>query len=535
MFKFCIQTSVCISFLLIFFNPGIFAAGDEGYVDSLREVIDNHPQDSLGLDAYQLLAMKYWGTDLDSAYQIGKRGLRAAQAANDSGFIAGSENILGVTHLYKGNNRDALDHFYKVLGLRERLGQKEFIAAASNNVAIAHQELGNYSLALEFHQRSLAMKEELRDSARIQVSLNNIGLIYENLKDFDLAREYYNRSLNFPEKFKDDLSYATNHSNIGFTYFKQGQNSEALAAYTQSLEYSRKIGDQRMIGVELLHFGAVYEQLEEFELANQYGEKALVIFEELGKQDKIVESWILLGNTSLARNRSAKALEYCSNALELAHEIGNSRKKIECQQCMAMAYKSMGRVGKALEMTEQFVALKDSMHLEEMHKEILRKDMESAFARQHLADSMETTRANELVRLGFEKELKRQQSFGWVVTLVGIFALGLALLFYMNYRRNKKLSTYLESKVKERTQELEIQNQQLSEFAFINAHHLRGPLAQIMGLVELIRTADNPQDREMYLDMLLTSSNRLDKVIHEIRDAVEGEQTLDPTVHFNNN
>ena len=54
---------------------------------------------------------------------------------------------------------------------------------------------------------------------------------------------------------------------------------------------------------------------------------------------------------------------------------------------------------------------------------------------------------------------------------------------------NEKLVTLnesLEITVKRRTSELETQNKQLTEYAFINSHILRAPLARVLGLANLI-------------------------------------------------
>jgi len=51
----------------------------------------------------------------------------------------------------------------------------------------------------------------------------------------------------------------------------------------------------------------------------------------------------------------------------------------------------------------------------------------------------------------------------------------------------KGINENLETVIKDRTYELEIKNKALEEYAFINAHKLRAPLARILGLVHLMK------------------------------------------------
>ncbi len=88
---------------------------------------------------------------------------------------------------------------------------------------------------------------------------------------------------------------------------------------------------------------------------------------------------------------------------------------------------------------------------------------------------------------------------------------------------NEELTTLnenLERTVKKRTFELETQNQQLTEYAFINSHILRAPLARILGLANLIAQQENSARDKQLLDALIISSNELDLIIRKISDVL---------------
>ncbi len=80
------------------------------------------------------------------------------------------------------------------------------------------------------------------------------------------------------------------------------------------------------------------------------------------------------------------------------------------------------------------------------------------------------------------------------------------------------LNESLEETVLHRTQELETQNTQLTEYAFINSHLLRAPLSRILGLSYLLtKEATSIKDQEL-LNALMASTNEMDAIIRRISD-----------------
>lgn len=79
----------------------------------------------------------------------------------------------------------------------------------------------------------------------------------------------------------------------------------------------------------------------------------------------------------------------------------------------------------------------------------------------------------------------------------------------------------LEMLVKQRTAELEKKNKALEEYAFINAHKLRSPVASILGLLNLLSKNDLKEDAKVIRDHLQSSANQLDEVVSSITKAIE--------------
>ena len=78
------------------------------------------------------------------------------------------------------------------------------------------------------------------------------------------------------------------------------------------------------------------------------------------------------------------------------------------------------------------------------------------------------------------------------------------------------INNNLEKLVKERTHELQEKNEALRQAAFVNAHELRGPLASILGLIDLLETMPVTEESKPVLSHLRESADKLDATIQSV-------------------
>lgn len=87
----------------------------------------------------------------------------------------------------------------------------------------------------------------------------------------------------------------------------------------------------------------------------------------------------------------------------------------------------------------------------------------------------------------------------------------------------------LEKKVIERTNELLDKNKKLSDYAFLNAHNLRAPVANIKGLVQLFEFKLSMQEKEEIITQLQIQVEKVDAVLLDINQRLkeDGEVSSD--------
>jgi hypothetical protein len=85
----------------------------------------------------------------------------------------------------------------------------------------------------------------------------------------------------------------------------------------------------------------------------------------------------------------------------------------------------------------------------------------------------------------------------------------------------ERFNVDLEKSILERTTELEEQNKQLAEYAFINSHLLRGPLCRMLGLINLINHTEIHSKEKELIEHLKLSGEELDEIVRKINSAIE--------------
>jgi len=84
----------------------------------------------------------------------------------------------------RGQFKEALETFQKVLLIRREIGDRSGEGTTLNNIGLVYSNLGQYPKALEFYQQALAIHKEVGNRAGEGTTLNNLGEIYNSLKKY---------------------------------------------------------------------------------------------------------------------------------------------------------------------------------------------------------------------------------------------------------------------------------------------------------------------------------------------------------------
>jgi len=90
----------------------------------------------------------------------------------------------------------------------------------------------------------------------------------------------------------------------------------------------------------------------------------------------------------------------------------------------------------------------------------------------------------------------------------------------LSHENLHNLNTHLESLVNERTKEVHIQNERLIRYAYSNAHHVRGPVARVLGLIQLSKM-ETDLDYPLLFEKIEEQTKEIDEAVKGINRELE--------------
>jgi hypothetical protein len=89
------------------------------------------------------------------------------------------------------------------------------------------------------------------------------------------------------------------------------------------------------------------------------------------------------------------------------------------------------------------------------------------------------------------------------------------------------INAHLETIIDERTTRIQVQHEKLLKYSYTNAHHLRGPVARLLGLASIYKL-DPTLGAGFVISKMEEQANEIDKVVKQINIDLEGAQNETP-------
>lgn len=483
-------------------------ANQQTYIDSLVATVPIKKNDTIQIKLLQDIAYAFSNVSPDKSIKYAAQALAIAERIKNEKWIASSNGMLAISHNSKGDFNAATIYNQKALDIYNQLNDKKKAAAIYANLSLIYLSQGNYLLALKNGFDALRIYEESHADKNTAIVLENIGHIYFEQKNYPKTKDYYTRALNIYKKSgkQEDISRA--NANIARIFQANGNYSKALSYLFKALSHNEKSGLDNSIQNNLANIGNVYMKLNDYAKAIKYHSRALEISRRLGVKSSIAINYGNLGCTYLAqekaRNAAANgnadqpsllhAVENLEKAVALCREIGFLAPLAEFNEALVDAYQLSGNYKQAFTVLEHNTALKDSLFSLQSKKEL---------------SALDTKRDVELknkdiiikkiqLRLNEEKAANER-----IVYLCGIFLLCALIFGLFTYFRRKARS----------------HRNQMDNIIQIQAHMVRGPVASILGLAQLldVTNPNDPTNKEMLGGISKIAQDLNDVILDVIR------------------
>ncbi len=408
----------------------------------------------------------------------------------------------------------ALKAYFEALSLFEESDNKIEVIKTLNNIGETYKKQADYSQSAKFIKLALDKLDEIEEFSP-ELILVNLGQLFMLKENFDSANYYLNQILN-----KDSVSIKSR----GFTYLykgivnrKTGQSDSALFYLNKSLKIWEEINYDRGIVESNSEIASVFIKQNNFVNANQHLKLAEVLALKINALDLLLK--IYQSKIDLFKIRGSKdsLVYYFNQYLKIKDSIFNSESRAEINKLSIqynLAEKEKERYKLALDQSQlankienrtQFLILLALALIISIISIIYlrRKSIQLKIAHFKLKQQKEEIEQNQ-------KKISSK-------------SLELAKL----NKELHNLNNNLEQRVIERTQKLNERNRQIAEFTYYNSHKLRAPVANVLGLINVMELTKDGKIDPIVLNHLKTSAMELDKVIYNLKNLLDLDEEIE--------
>jgi signal transduction histidine kinase len=405
------------------------------------------------------------------------------------------------------------------------------------------------------------LKEEIKDIAKYSTSYNNIGLVFYKIDDTEKALENFQKALYYKLQEGDTLRTISTHYNMGLVYNELGNDSMALANFYKGVEYSKRFNETRKLAAVYGGLGSVYTRINNLDSARYYLSLSIEQAERL--KSKAQQSFNYYTFAKLHSNNKAfdKARDYITRSQELAKQINDKQRQKNNFKLLAEIFEHIDEFDSAFYYQKMYSVLED---------EIFNEGLARNLANIQIALSEEQ---NLKVIEAQEERLTKNKQISLFLLSILALSVTLIIVIFRNYRNTsrinrqlnesskeiakqkenleknneklakaqrtindqnailKGLNSELEKKVDNRTRELISSNKDLEkavhdldQFIYKTSHDLRGPIATMMGVINLGVLESSDERMTEYFTTLNKVTDNLNNVLSRLIEVHETYQ-----------
>jgi len=460
--------------------------------DSLASLIDHSiANDTTKVNRMVILAKMLANTDPSRGMKIIDAEMPLARQLNDKKGILEGFNVKSSLYFLQGNILQAQAVGEEYLQTAARFDDKPNLVAANSLLGILSSQSGNYARALEYMLTSMKLAEEVGDRNKMAALYQNLGNVYNDLEDYDKAIDYYKKSIATIQSVTPKITVPPSpYNNIGSVLIHQKRYREALDYLDTGSRISRQINNRRSLAGAYTNLSDAWHNLGDNDKSYDYGTRALEISRALSDKRSMANAMINVG-TALSevsdsvllaghiepKERYPRAVALLDSAIRLAGLLGDPVTREE-------AYRYLGEV--AQRQKDFPLALSSIQAYEALHDTIINNDNEKTIIRKFIEYDYDKKAAIDALELAGQRRLK----YGLIAGLLLIGAIGVLLYRQGLIRKkaNRKLGAI--------NAQLDEANRVKARFFGIISHDLRGPVANLISLINLRKDAPDLLDED---------------------------------------
>jgi tetratricopeptide (TPR) repeat protein len=509
--------------VVFFFSISNRLSAQNSYADSLKSAIANYPQeDSIRVTTLNLLAFETHFSYPAQCIKYAQEARDLAEKINYRKGIALSYRYTGLAHWTQSQYSLALSFFFEGLKIADSLHYGQVRADIMGNIGLVQNGMGNYPVALQYLEKSLAAQRALKNIKREIIVLNSIGDSYFFLQQYDRAIATYKESLSKGQPI--NFLVETNHRNIGVVFDATNEFDSAMSHYNSSMEISNSLNEKREMSLLRKSIASTYLKKGNIASAQKFAQQSLTIAKEANYRSLIRDVYFLLSDISVRQGKTNESFAFFKLASAYKDSIQNLAEAskiaaLEMEYEIQKKQMEIARLQKEGEVKKEELLRKNTLLI----SAILLLALIVLFLIFYIRSYRYQKSVSGLLKQQNQKmqslneEIRSQQEE--VTSQRDVLAERNQSIESLN-KTVTEINESLEKAVAHRTAALKEQNQRLEEYAFLNAHDLRGPVARILGIINLLEMNHLTDEKPLLLGYLKKSAIELDQITRSISDTL---------------
>jgi serine phosphatase RsbU (regulator of sigma subunit) len=359
-------------------------------------------------------------------------------------------NLKSISQFYEGLHDSALINWDQAIKYFSTINDSINIYNCQLYKARVYNVKGDYQKSIDLYFEILKLFENRLDVTATGTIYNDLGATFDNWGNHDRALEYYAKALECFKETKNYMMMTALLTNMGETYKVTKDYKRALECNLEAYNLIKNSGNKYFISVIFINLGESYNLLKDYKKGMQFSQQALDLFTEMGNVEDIARAWSTICQSYIGLKEYKKALNAVETSQKAAVNLRINDLRLRNLQFYTELYKTMGQPYKALEITEKYIALKDSIFTSEKSKTI-----------EELQTKYETgKKEQDIILQQTEIEKNKRKVEILIISLIAVFLIVIlgTWAYILKWRSNRRITEHrdeIEEKNKALTQQKE--------------------------------------------------------------------------------
>jgi signal transduction histidine kinase len=428
--------------------------------------------------------------------------------------ISDCDKLFGDFYYQKGEYKESLIYYNRARLLKIKINDQFGLSKVYLHIGNVYDNIGQISTGLDYYFKSLNIDLKLGKKISAAAAYNNIGLTLQNMEIYQKSLDYYSKALKTFQEAKAYGGIIAVTQNIGEIFIAQKRYREAEKYLAISLKYARRQDQKDGISIALIDMGLVSAYQKNNGVALNYLTQGEKVASEAKIDYNLDYAYIGFATAYNLAGKYYKGYEYAQKARKLSARLGSLNYKTIASLQLSIALGGLGRYSEAYQTQKEYMALKDSLKIDESVQKFTSYNLESDFKEKQQRQAFLQQERDT----NYRQRLQEQVLVSAIFLLIIVGMVIIVVIYYRAKQKQTRINGQLEEKnheiLKQKT-DIDQQAQKLNDLNTLKdrlisvlAHDLRAPLSTLRGLFSLLQ--DDTLSQQEVLEMMPQVLRRLE-------------------------